>query len=428
MRSARAIWKSSLFKATSLNSLSIALKIAIGLVTSKVIAIFVGPSGMALVGNLRNFLSSLETIGTLGFQNGIIKYTAENKDNKPEFDRILSTVFLSLGVVAVILSLVLFFLAGLWSDMIFGEAYHYETVFRVLAAAMPWYACSLLLVAVINGLGKFREVVYINISGNIIGLLLSVIFISQYHTVGALLAVIVAPALVFFAALFFMPEEMSLAKYFKLKDFSFQVIRKMSSYSLMALVSALISPLVFVAIRNSIIHTEGIANAGYWEAMSRISGYYMMFVSTIVSVYFLPKLVGAKNNNETKNVILSFWKNVLPLFALALLVLYFLRSFVIRILFTKAFIPVGDLFLWQLSGDILKAFSMVLGYNLVAKKHTVAFIVTEFISMAVMYSASLYLVDAFGIEGVVMAHCITYFLYVLALLVFFRKILFRQGV
>jgi O-antigen/teichoic acid export membrane protein len=405
----------------------VALKIVIGLITSKVIAVFVGPSGMALVGNLRNFLSSLETFGTLGFQNGVVKYAAENKNNEPELKRILSTVFISLAIVAVALSLLLFFLAGLWSDMIFGKAYHYESIFRVLAAAMPWYACSLLLIAVINGLGKFREVVYINIIGNSIGLVLSVMLIWQFHTFGALLSVIIAPALVFFAALAFVPKEMRLSQYFNRGGFSFEVIRKMSSYSLMALVSAVISPLVFVAIRNNIIDTAGIENAGYWEAMNRISGYYLMFVGTIVSVYFLPKLVNAKNNGETKKVVFSYCRNIVPLFALALLTLYFLRSVAVKILFTKAFIPVEDLFFWQLSGDVLKAFSMILGYNLIAQKHTAAFIITEFISMAIMYFGSQYLIMQFGIQGVVMVHFITYLVYCIILVVYFWPVFNKAG-
>ncbi|AWA31230.1 O-antigen translocase [Flavobacterium magnum] len=427
MDSIRGIWKSSLFKAASLNSLSVALKIAIGLVTSKVIAVFVGPSGMALVGNLRNFLSSLETAGTLGFQNGLVKYTAENKGNPTELRRILSTVFLSLAVVAMLLSLSLFFLAGLWSDLIFGEAYPYQSIFRVLAAAMPWYACSLLLISVINGLGKFREVVYINMCGNVIGLALSVILVSQYHTFGALLAVIVAPALVFFAVLFFIPKEISSFAYFSRSYFSFGIIKKMSSYSLMAVVSAVISPLVFVAVRNYIIVSEGIENAGYWEAMSRISGYYMMFVSTVVSVYFLPKLVTAKTNAETRTVIFSYFRNILPVFALALLALYVMRGFVVRLLFTKAFVPVDALFFWQLSGDLLKALSMILGYYLVAKKHTAAFIVTEFASMGVMFFCSRYLVGSYGIEGVVMAHFVTYSIYNLLLFLHLRNVIFTKG-
>jgi PST family polysaccharide transporter len=45
---------------------------------------------MALVG-ISNFMTSLESISTLGFQNGIVKYVAEIKEDKPS-SKILSTV------------------------------------------------------------------------------------------------------------------------------------------------------------------------------------------------------------------------------------------------------------------------------------------------------------------------------------------------
>ena len=39
-----------------LNSASVVLRIGVGFITSKFIAVFVGPSGMALVANFRNFV------------------------------------------------------------------------------------------------------------------------------------------------------------------------------------------------------------------------------------------------------------------------------------------------------------------------------------------------------------------------------------
>ncbi|MBC7439687.1 MAG: oligosaccharide flippase family protein, partial [Flavobacterium sp.] len=112
-----------MFKIASLNGLSIALKISIGLVTSKVIAVFVGPSGLALVGNFKNFVASIETIATLGFQNGIVKYVAENENEESKLKKTLSTLFFSITIVAICLSLILFFLADFWSSAIFGNTF-----------------------------------------------------------------------------------------------------------------------------------------------------------------------------------------------------------------------------------------------------------------------------------------------------------------
>ena len=80
----KKIIQSKLFKAASLNSVSILVRIVTGFVSSKAIAYFIGPSGMALMGNLRNFTTTIENIGVLGLQNGIVQTSAKNQESKEQ--------------------------------------------------------------------------------------------------------------------------------------------------------------------------------------------------------------------------------------------------------------------------------------------------------------------------------------------------------
>ncbi|HEU4788480.1 MAG TPA: O-antigen translocase [Flavobacterium sp.] len=418
------ITQTQLFKISSLNSLSVILKIGVGLVTSKLLAVFVGPSGMALVGNLRNFMTSLESISTLGFQNGIVKYVAECDEDKSELQKIMSTVFISLLLVAIGLSGVLFFLAAYWNNQIFGSHYDYSSVFKVLALALPWYAVSLFLVSVINGLGRFKKVIWITILGNAIGLLVSLVLIWNYKTLGALLAIVVTPALLFLVSFYFVNKEILFLNIIRFHYFDFKIIKNLSSYSIMALVSSVFGPLVFLAIRKNVIATVGIDQAGYWETMTRISSYYMLFVSTILTVYFLPKLASAKTDIETKNVFWSYYKSILPLFIVGFILIYALRFFIVELLFTKDFLPVTVMFFWQLVGDILKVAFLILGYQFFAKKLTVAFVISEIASLAVLYFLSNYLIQFFGIQGVLIAQVLDNFIYLSVLVIYFRKNLF----
>lgn len=420
----KSITQTQLFKITSLNSLSIVFKIGIGLVTSKLLAVFVGPSGMALLGNLRNFTSSLESISTLGFTNGIVKYTAESKQNKYQLQKIISTTFISLLAVAIVLSVVLFFFASYWNNQIFGKNFEYQIVFRALALALPWYAVSLLFLSLINGLGKFKEVIWVNIIGNVIGLLVSIFMILHFKTLGALLSIAITPALLFFVTFYLVNKEFDFLRVVQFRNFDFQVIKNLSSYSLMALVSSVFGPLVYLAVRKNVIGVVGLEQAGFWETITRISTYYMMFVTTILSVYFLPKLSEAKNNQETKIVFWSFYKNILPLFVVALMIIYLSRFIIVKLLFTDEFLPVTTLFFWQLVGDVLKAAAFILGFQFFAKKMTMAFIVTEIASLAVLYFSSTFLVEFFGIQGIVIAQAFDNFIYLFVLAVYFRKILF----
>lgn len=420
----KKIVKTNLFKITSLNSLSVIIRIGIGLITSKLLAVFVGPGGMALVGNLRNFSSSLESISNLGFQNGIVKYVAENKQNKEHLQKIFSTVFISLLAVAIVLSSILYFFAAYWNKEIFGNNFEYDIIFKATALALPWFSISIFLLSVINGLGKFKEVIWINIIGNAIGLLVSISLILQYRTLGALLSIVISPALLFFVTFYFITKEFNFFRTIHLNFFDFQVIKNLSSYSLMALVSTVLGPLVFLAIRKNVIHVVGLEQAGFWETMTRISTYYLMFVTTILTVYFLPKLAIAKTNNETRKVFWDYYKTILPVFIVVLIVIYFLRFFIVKMLFTNEFLPVTNLFFWQLLGDVLKVASLILGYQFFAKKLTAAFIISELVSLAVLYFLSIYLIKIFEIQGIVIAQALDNFIYLFVLCIYFRKSLF----
>ncbi|WP_313805352.1 O-antigen translocase [Flavobacterium sp.] len=421
MRFIPNIIKQPLFKITSLNSFSVMLKVAIGLITSKIIAIFVGPSGMALVGNLRNFISSVETLSVFGMQTGIVKYVAENKDDKDGLERLVSTVCITIISFSFVLSFVLFVWSSYWNYTILGGNENYGIIFKAFAIGLPWCAVNYIFIAIINGLGKYNKVIYISILSNILALLVSVLLIWNLQTLGALLAVVVSPSLLFIISYPFLKTELAIFNYLKLQWYDFKVLKKMSSYTLMALVSGILGPIVFLAIRNNVIKNLGEEQAGFWEAITRISTYYMMFVITLISLYFLPKLVVAKTHTRTKLIFKVYFRNILPVFGLVLIGLYFFRSSIVGLLFSSEFKPVEELFFWQFFGDFFKAASLIFGYQLLAQKKVKVFIITEMISFGTLFLSANYLIRIFGIEGVVVAHALTYIVYLTVLIFYFFK-------
>jgi PST family polysaccharide transporter len=74
------------------------------------------------------------------------------------------------------------------------------------------------------------------------------------------------------------------------------------------------------------------------------------FVSTVLTVYFLPKLAVAKNNQETKTVFWSFIKDI-TCFILGVTIVYFTRFFIVKLLLRRNFTS-DHLFFWQLVGDV----------------------------------------------------------------------------
>ena len=408
-----------LFKITSLNSVHILLKLVFGFITSKALAIFVGANGMAFVGNFRAFLNVVENFSLLGIQNAIVKYVSEYQHDKSKLKSVLATFGLLLLTSSIVISLVLIFGANYLSKEIFHHSEIYSFVFYVLAIVFPLYVFSTFCISVVNGFQEYKKVIYIQIISSSIALLFSVFLIYYYNTFGALISLVLAPVFVFFVSLFYLRNVISFSDVFSFQSFDFLVVKNLSEYVLMALVSGVIGSFVLLEIRTDVIEITGLKNAGIYEGLQRISSYYLLFISSIMAIYFYPKL--AEQNSNTKAIILNYLKTIIPVFAIGLGLIYVLRKFIIQTLFSTEFETMESLFLWQLVGDLLKAVSLIFGTILIATKQTKAFIITEIISLFIMYYSTNWMLHAIGIDGIVIAHTFTYFMYLLILVIYFRK-------
>jgi PST family polysaccharide transporter len=395
-----------------------------GFLAGKMIAAFLGPAGMAITGSFRNFLTSVDTYSTLGLQNGIIKYTAEFQDEKDTLKRVLSTVFITIAIGIVVCGLGIALPATQWSNWVFNGNTQYAWVFRALGATLPLYTGSLVLTAMLNGLGKYNKVIYINIFGNLLGVSMSAVFIWYLQTDGALWGLVLSPAIVFLLSVYPLYKTIGGFKNIATKHFDKSLLKGLSSYSFMSLVTALLGTIIYITLRNHIINRAGMDEAGYLEGINRISSFYIMFATTLQTIYFLPMLARAKNDTEIRTTWHSYYKVVVPVFVAGLLLVYLLRKLVIKITLSDAFLPMEGLFIWQLTGDLFKVCSQILAQEFFARRMVKQFVVFEVGSFAIMYASGYYLINIYGVEGAVMAHAVTYLAYFAGMAFYFRKKLF----
>lgn len=414
------ITASQLFKVSSLNAFSILVKIAGGVLSTYIIAAFLGPARLALVGNFRNFLSPVDSVSTLGLQNGIIKYVAQYQDDEYKLAKVLNTVLVAILLTVLVLVLGLLVFSTLLSDWVFNGDLQYRWIFIVLAFALPCYTGNLILISILNGLSRYKDVIKVNIWGNVTGVLFSALLIWKFQTDGALLALVFSPLFMFFFSFYLLGKHFKDRRIFKLRA-DIGILKGLLSYSYMSIIAAVAGPVIFLTLRNNLIDNYGAEEAGYWEAMNRLSSFYMLFVSTLLTVYFLPELSKSQSVRQTKSIFFSYYKSILPLFTVGLVVVYFLRDFIVKLFLTEEFLPMENLFLWQLLGDFFKACAYILAFEFFAKKLIRAFIITELLSFSILYISGTLLIGTYGSEGAVMAHAVTYGAYLLVLAVYFRK-------
>ena len=412
-----------LVKAASLNTANISIKIIAGIIISKFIAIFVGPEGMALIGNLRNFLSTTQSIAIAGLYKGVVKYISKFKTNFKALTNTLSTVFYLGFFTALILAFTIYYNAEYFNDLIFLNN-NYIYIIETLAIVLPFYALNMFVFSIMNGFSKYKILLIINIIGQILGLLVTVLLIWQDKIDGALVAVVITPALNLLITVVGIAFRKNLMSFIKITNIKTSVLKTLSPYMIMALVSAIALPIVYIFIRNYLISEISIKAAGYWTAVTRVSDYYLMFINSLMALYILPRFSEITTHKAFRKEVFNFYKTVLPIFALILGLIYLSRSLLVTLLFTEEFRPIEDLFGYQILGDFMRVMSMVIAYKFLAKKMFAHFIIIEIFLVVIMYVSSIYLIDIFGLKGAVMGHCLSYLMHFGIILLIFGSSLF----
>lgn len=402
------------------------IRIASGFVANKVIAIYTGPSGVALIGSFSNFIAIGLTFANGAINNGVIKYTAEYSEDNKELKKLFSTAFKISVCCALTVGAVLLLFAPFFTRLIFTDHVFVNTI-RTLGLTIVFYSLNSLLISILNGKGQIRDFTIVNTSGSVLGLIITLVLVIYYKIEGALYALVLVQSIVFFVSLFFVTKSEWFSLEFFREKFDKGIAIKLSHYTLMAVVTALTVPVSQIILRNLLIKSLGINDAGIWQGLMRISDGYLMVVTTALGTYYLPKLSTLKTNSELRSEIIYGYKIIIPIVLVTCLLIYFLRSFIIQLLYTPDFYEMERLFFWQLIGDLFKIAAYILSYLMLSKTMTRTFIFTEVIFSVTYLLLSAYLVSVFGLSGITFSFAINYFFYWITMCWIFRKIIFNKN-
>ncbi len=393
-----------------------------GFVVNKVIAVLIGPSGIAIVSQFQNFISITTSISTGGIQQGVVKYVAEVREQKEKKAEILSTALKITLISTILVGVLTAIYSGYLSSILF-DSNEYKTILIVFGGTVVLFGLNRLLISILNGNGEIKKLVAVKISTNLMGLVLTITLAFFYSVFGALLALALSQSVVFFLSLVFVIK----SDWFQIDLFNKKIdkenVLKLLKYTLMAVSSMVIPPLVQIGIRNHISETLTIAEAGYWDGLWKISKSYLGLITSTLSIYYLPKLSSLKESKLIRRELLNGYKLIAPTLLVGLFIIYFAREYIILILYSDEFMKMEKLFFPQLIGDFFMVMAWLIGYIMLAKAKTKLFIGMQLYSSAVTYFLSVFLINVWGLEGVVWAHAYRFIFHFLLLTFLLRKYL-----
>ena len=276
-----------------------------------------------------------------------------------------------------------------------------------------------------NGFKEFTVFVKISIYSSVFGLIISLILVYFWGVKGALINAVTSQSFLLIVAILLIKQE----KYswfnrnYFFNSYKHNIAKKYLKFTAMTLVSATVAPVSQLIIRTYLITSFSIEEAGYWEAINKLSGMYLMVITSLFGIYYLPRLSELSESVAIKKEIKNALKVIGPLLLIMLPSIFLFKGLVVRILFSSDFKAMEPLFFWQLIGDFFKITSWLIAYVMVAKGMVKFFIFSE-LSFSLLFLFLVYFFcPIFGFPGVVIGYMAHYLIYSFFMVFFvYRKI------
>lgn len=409
----------NLLKTSMLSGVSTLVRIFSGLIITKVVALFAGPAGLAVIGQLQNIINIIMLVTGDFLKTATTKYTAEYQDQEEEKYKIWSSAL----KVILCLNVVVFFVLYLYANEIseyFLNSSEYAFILRVFSMSLPFFVLNAFLLAILNGQKEIKRYITLNIVLSLISLLLVSLLSYNFGLMGALLAYATNQSVVFFITFIVVKNQ----SWFKIKYFFYKTeldqYKKLFGFALITFASIMASNGSAVYIRGYLIDNLSATLAGNWQAMWALSQISLSLITTSLATYLLPTLSQLKDKSQINKELNSAFKIIVPITLIISLTMYLLRDIIIMVLYTTEFTAMRDLFFWQLVGNSIKVCGWLFGYVLVAKglvKYTVS---TEIIFALTWCILTSILVESFGLIGVIYAFAINSFLHFITMFLLYK--------
>ncbi|MFM4937381.1 O-antigen translocase [Aeromonas veronii] len=397
-----------LFKVTAMTGLLTLLKMAMGFVIAKVVAIYTGPTGMAMLGQVQSLVGSLNGIINAPAGSGVVRFTAEYKDQgfeacAPWWRAALQWVLI---ISAIAFPVGLLFAKPIASGLL--KDVNLAWVVMATVIVLPFAAIGTLCNSVINGQQLYRRYVGLGMLSALIsgGVMLGMI--AWKNIEGALLAAAVQAALIGVVMLITNLRQ----PWFKLRYWWGAVEPKarkdICGYMLMAITSALTVPVSLILVRNILIAQVGWDATGQWQAVYKISEVYLGVITMALGTYYLPRLASLTGVDAIVSEIHKTARIIIPIVVAMALGVYLLRDVAISLLFTDEFRSARDLFAIQLSGDVIKIASWLYAYPMLSRGATKWFMGTEILFSLSFVALTYLFVANMGLKGAAVAYLVNY--------------------
>lgn len=389
--------------AASLGLVQAVVAVAAGFASVKVTSVYLGPSGIGILSQFQYLMNVVLGFAASSTNTATVRLTAEYADSPSRFRAYVGTAARMLLVIGAVVSLGVIVTAPWLATLLLADS-RFAPAVALFGITYVFGLAHSFVLAIANGAKDFRSVTWINISTTIVALLMVVVLSPLYGVAGALVAVALTPLASAAMAMLWGRKRAWMPKRPLAGGFSRRELGRFLSFFPMTLAFALLPSGAQLWARDLLAAQASWADVGLVQGVMRLSDMYLNVFVTVLSMYYLPRFAELRLAQELGSELRRGLAVVLPIVIAISAALYLGRDLLIRIIFTAEFLPMRELFAWQMSGNVLRVVSWLLGYVLVARASPFAMVLLEVANTSSFVVMAAVLIPANGGVGFTQAY------------------------
>jgi O-antigen/teichoic acid export membrane protein len=367
-----------IFRSSAIVGGSSLIKILIGIVKVKVLAVLLGPVGIGLMGIYQNIMSMAATIAGCGMGSSGVRQIATSTGEQHTLPLVRRALLLANLLLGIFGFLILWLFRAPIAEIVFGDTMHVREV-GLLGFGVFLTLVASSQTALLQGLRRIDDLARVQIISALIGAPLGVLFVYLWGQGGVLWFVVTAPAVSVFVATYYaarIPNPQTPNDWRGIQR-QWQAMLQMGIPFMGAALLTLATQLVA---RSIVLQELGVDASGYFQAAWAISMTYIGLVLGAMAADYYPRLTEViKDHKHTRKLVREQTEMGLLLAGPVILAMLTLATWVVFLLYSDDFAPTVELLRWQVLGDIVKIACWPLGFILLAMGRGGIFFVTQLI-------------------------------------------------
>ena len=352
--------------------------IVAAILRTKIVAVFLGPAGLGLMGLLGSIATMVGTLTALGVGTSGVREIAEAASTG-DTRRVARTVtavrqiVFRLGLVGAILvaacSIPL-------SRLTFGSVEHAGEI-ALLSLVVAAGAVTEGHLAVLQGFRRMHDLARVAVLGAIVSLTLT-LPILYFRRQDAIVTLLLATSGAALASAWWYARRMAPAPVPMTWRETLREAQPLMHLGLAAMCSALLVAAIAYVIRVVIVRDLGFAAAGMYQSATTLSGVYCGFILSAMAADFLPRLSSVASDDSACNRLVNEQAEVGLLLAFpGICATLAFSPLIVQLLYSGQFGPADEVLRWQVLGVFLRVASWPMGYLLLARRRATLYFWTE---------------------------------------------------